>query len=153
MSRLKNRTSQFLIDVAVLMAAFLLAMLVRFDWNVPPVMFRKLLIVLPYVVLLQYAFLLSFGTTRFSWRFISLRDAVRILVAVACASGVLVSLRLLSPSLVEQFPVARYGIVPLGVLLGDFLLAFVGLAGVRAFRRWQQPARGHDRAPGPADWI
>ena len=135
MSRLKNRTSQFLIDIAVLMAAFLLATLVRFDWNVPPVTFRKLLIVLPYVVLLQYAFLLGFGTTRFSWRFISLRDAVRILVAVACASGVLVALRLLSPSLVEQFPVARYGIVPLGVLLGDFLLVFVGLAGVRALRR------------------
>ena len=38
MSRLKNRTSQFLIDIGVLMIAFVLAMLVRFDWNVPPVM-------------------------------------------------------------------------------------------------------------------
>lgn len=135
MSRLKNRTSQFLIDIAVLMVAFWLATWVRFDWNVPPVMFRKLLIVLPWVVLLQYAFLYGFGITRFSWRFISLRDAVHILVAVVSASAVLVALRLLSPSLVDAFPNARYGIVPLGVLLGDSLLAFVGLTGVRAFRR------------------
>ena len=135
MSRFKNRTSQFLIDIAVLMAAFILATLVRFDWNVPPVMFRNLLIVLPYVVLLQYAFLSGFGVTRFSWRFISLRDAVRILIAVASSSTVLFVLRLLSPSIVEAFPIARYGIVPLGVLLGDFGLAFLGLTGVRAFRR------------------
>ena len=135
MGRFKNRTTQFVIDVSVLMLAFALATLIRFDWNVPPMMFRKLLVVLPYVVLLQYAFLSGFGITRFSWRFIGLRDAVRILAAVASASAILVALRLLSPALVERFPVARYGIVPLGVLLGDFLLAFLGLTGVRAFRR------------------
>ena len=104
MSRFKNRTSQFLIDVSVLMLAFFLAMLVRFDWNVPPVMFRKLLIVLPYVVLLQYAFLSAFGVTRFSWRFISLRDVVRILAAVASASAGLLALRLVTPALVESVP-------------------------------------------------
>jgi len=135
MSRFKNRTSQFLIDVGVLMLAFWLAMLVRFDWNVPNEMFRSLLIVLPYVVLLQYAFLSAAGVTRFSWRFISLRDVVQIFLALAAASAVLVAIRLLSPSLVDRFPIARYGIVPLGVLLGDFLLALVGMAGVRALRR------------------
>ncbi len=135
MSRFKNRTSQFLIDVAVLMLAFWLAMLIRFDWAVPSVMLRKLLIVLPYVVLLQYAFLSAFGITRFSWRFISLRDVVRIFAAVASASAVLVAFRLLSPALVDRFPLFRYGIVPLGVLLGNFVLALLGLAGVRALRR------------------
>jgi len=155
MDRFKNRTTQFLIDIGVLMLAFMLAMLVRFDWNVPPVMFRALLIVLPYVVLLQYASLLAFGTTRFSWRFIGLRDAVRILIAVTAASAILVGLRLLSPSLVERFPIARYGIVPLGVLLGDFLLAFVGITGVRALRRMvgeRMASKEHGRlgnAPAP----
>ncbi|MBW2509228.1 MAG: polysaccharide biosynthesis protein [Deltaproteobacteria bacterium] len=155
MSRLKNRTTQFLIDIGVLMLAFLLATLVRFDWNVPPSMFRNLLVVLPYVVLLQYAFLSGFGITRFSWRFISLRDAVRILVAVASASAILVAVRFLSPALVDRFPIARYGIVPLGVLLGDFLLAFLGLSGVRAFRRLigeRSASKAHGRlhdAPAP----
>jgi FlaA1/EpsC-like NDP-sugar epimerase len=135
MSRFKNRTSQFLIDIGVLVTAFLLAMLVRFDWEVPNAMFRSLIIVLPYVVLLQYAFLSAFGITRFSWRFISLRDAVQIFVALASASAVLVAIRLISPRLVDWFPIARYGIVPLGVLLGDFLLALIGIAGVRAARR------------------
>jgi FlaA1/EpsC-like NDP-sugar epimerase len=135
MSRLKNRSTQFLIDISVLVIAFLLSTWVRFDWDVPSAMLHKLLIVMPYIVLLQYGFLSAFGVTRFSWRFISLRDAVRILGAVASSSAVLVALRLLSPSLVDRIPLARYGIVPLGVLLGDFVLTFVGLAGVRALRR------------------
>jgi FlaA1/EpsC-like NDP-sugar epimerase len=135
MSRLKTRTSQFLIDISVLMLAFVLAMLVRFDWSVPQGIFRQLVIVLPYVVLLQYAFLSGFGITRFSWRYISLRDTVRIFVAIALATTLLIGLRFLSPQLVDRIPLARYGIVPLGVLLGDFVLSFIGLTGVRALRR------------------
>jgi FlaA1/EpsC-like NDP-sugar epimerase len=135
MSRFKTRTSQFLIDISVLMLAFFLAMLVRFDWEVPSVMFRQLVIVLPYVVVLQYAFLSGFGITRFSWRYISLRDAVRIFGAIASVTALLVALRFLSPLFVDRFPLARYGIVPLGVLLGDFVLSFIGIAGVRALRR------------------
>ncbi|MGB5696774.1 MAG: nucleoside-diphosphate sugar epimerase/dehydratase [Polyangiales bacterium] len=135
MRRLKTRTSQFLIDVGVLMLAFVLAMLLRFDWSVPKPMFRQLMIVLPYAVLLQYVFLSGFGITRFSWRYISLRDTVRIFTAVASGTGLLVALRFLSPILVDRFPLARFGIVPLGVLLGDFVLAFIGLTGVRALRR------------------
>lgn len=129
------RASQFVIDVGVLLFAFYLATMVRFDWSVPWVALKPLLVVMPYVVLLQYAFLSAFGITRFSWRYIGLRDAVRIFVAVGSVAVLLVLLRLASPGLVEDFPLARYGIVPLGVLLGDFLLAFIGLTGVRALRR------------------
>jgi FlaA1/EpsC-like NDP-sugar epimerase len=135
MSRFKTRTSQFVIDISVLMLAFFLAMLVRFDWDVPRVMFRQLVIVLPYVVVLQYAFLSGFGITRFSWRYIGLRDAVRIFAAIASATALLVVLRFVSPLLLDRFPLGRYGIVPLGVLLGDFVLSFIGLTGVRALRR------------------
>jgi FlaA1/EpsC-like NDP-sugar epimerase len=154
MSRLKTRTSQFLIDVGVLMLAFFLATLLRFDWNVPRLMFRQLVIVLPYVVLLQYAFLSGFGITRFSWRYVSLRDTVRIFVAIASATALLVALRFLSPALVDRFPQARYGIVPLGVLLGNFVLAFIGLTGVRALRRMlgeRVASKQHGREQGPRE--
>ncbi|MFA9472317.1 MAG: nucleoside-diphosphate sugar epimerase/dehydratase, partial [Deltaproteobacteria bacterium] len=154
MSRFKTRTSQFLIDVSVLLLAFFLAMLVRFDWDVPSVMFRQLVIVLPYVVLLQYAFLSGFGITRFSWRYIGLRDAVRIFVAIAFATALLISLRLVSPLLVDRFPLARYGVVPLGVLLGDFVLAFMGLTGVRALRRMlgeRVASRQYQREEAPSE--
>ena len=154
MSRLKTRTSQFLIDISVLMLAFFLAMLVRFDWDVPSVMFRQLIIVLPYLVLLQYAFLSGFGITRFSWRYIGLRDAVRIFVAIASATALLVALRFLSPLLVDRFPLARYGVVPLGVLLGDFVLAFIGLTGVRALRRMlgeRVASKQYEREEAPSE--
>ncbi|MBW2213860.1 MAG: polysaccharide biosynthesis protein [Deltaproteobacteria bacterium] len=155
MSRLKTRTSQFLIDISVLMLALFLATLVRFDWDVPRVVLVQLIIVLPYLVALQYAFLFGFGITRFSWRYTSLRDAVRIFMAIASATAVLVALRFLSPQLVDRFPVARYGIVPLGVLLGDFVLSFVGLTGVRALRRIfgerveSKRHRSQEAAPAP----
>jgi len=151
MSRFFWRTSQFVIDIGVLMFAFFLATMVRFDWNVPWATLRPLLIVMPYVVLLQYVFLSAFGITRFSWRYISLRDTVRIFLAIASATALLVLLRLLSPRLAADFPLARYGIVPLGVLLGDFVLTFIGLTGVRALRRMlgeriasQQHPQGHE---------
>ncbi|MEM8608992.1 MAG: nucleoside-diphosphate sugar epimerase/dehydratase [Myxococcota bacterium] len=129
------RTAQFVIDVSVLMAAFVLATMLRFDWDVPWDRLRSLVIVMPYVVLLQYTFLSVLGITRFSWRYISLRDTVRIFAAIAMAGVILVALRLASPRLAEEYAIARYGIVPLGVLLGDFVLAFIGLTGVRALRR------------------
>jgi FlaA1/EpsC-like NDP-sugar epimerase len=151
MSRFLWRTSQFVIDIGVLMFAFFLATMVRFDWNVPWATLRPLLIVMPYVVLLQYVFLSAFGITRFSWRYISLRDTVRIFLAIASATALLVLLRLLSPRFAVDFPLARYGIVPLGVLLGDFVLTFIGLTGVRALRRMlgeriasQQHPQGHE---------
>lgn len=155
MSRLKTRSSQFLIDIGVLVFALFLATLVRFDWDVPRRVLVQLVIVLPYVVALQYTFLFAFGITRFSWRYISLRDAVRIFVAISAATAVLVALRFLSPQLVDAFPVARYGIVPLGVLLGDFVLSFVGLTGVRALRRIlgerveSKRHRRDEKAPAP----
>ena len=154
MSRLKTRTSQFLIDISVLMLAFFLAMLVRFDWDVPSVMFRQLISVLPYLVLLQYAFLSAFGITRFSWPYISLRDAVRISIAIVSATALLVALRFLSPLLVDRFPLARYGVVPLGVLLGDFVLAFIGLTGVRALRRMlgeRVASKQYEREEAPSE--
>ncbi len=154
MSRLKTRTSQFLIDVGVLMIAFWLAVLVRFDWQVPHHLRRQLLLVLPYVVILQYAFLSGFGITRFSWRYVSLRDAVRIFFAMATVTALLVALRFASPVLAESFPSARYGIVPLGVLLGDFGLAFLGLTGVRALRRMigeRHASKIHQRVEKPRE--
>jgi FlaA1/EpsC-like NDP-sugar epimerase len=135
MSRLKMRAGQFVIDITVLALAFWLAMLLRFDWDVPQTMFRQLVIVMPYVLLLQYGILNAFGVTRFSWRYIGLRDAVRIFAAVALSSAVLTLLRFVSPWIVPHFPLARFGIVPLGVLFANFILVFLGLSGARVSRR------------------
>ncbi len=150
MSRLKMRAGQFAIDIAVLALAFWLAMLLRFDWDVPPQMFRRLVIVMPYVLLLQYGLLNAFGVTRFSWRYIGLRDAVRIFAAVALSSGFLTLLRFVSPWIVPHFALARFGIVPLGVLFANFILVFLGLSGVRALRRllgeWNAAQRHRPKA-------
>ena len=155
MNRWKTRTTQFVIDIIVLCMAFLLAVFVRFDWSPSPEAFRRLAFVMPYVVLLQYTCLSAFGITRYSWRYIGLRDAVRIFEATAVATLVLFGIRLAAPSLVETFFPARYGIVPFGVLFADFVLAATGVAGARALRRLigERAASKSYLGESVGDWV
>ncbi|MEZ4288153.1 MAG: nucleoside-diphosphate sugar epimerase/dehydratase [Polyangiales bacterium] len=119
----------------MLAIAFGLSVLIRYDWQVPSLAFRRLAFIMPYVVFLQYAALALFGVTRFSWRYIGLRDVVRIFRPLAAATLALVLIRVVSPNFVGKMPWTRYGVIPYGVIAADFLLAFFGITGVRALRR------------------
>lgn len=135
MSRLLTRTSQAAIDVAVLVISFGLAFALRFDWSIPPDMVRRLLLTLPYVVLLEYGALLLFAVPKFSWRHVGLREVVRIGAALASAGVVLLVARLLAARVVDQNIQFRYALVPMGALAINLLLAFSAIVGVRALRR------------------
>jgi FlaA1/EpsC-like NDP-sugar epimerase len=87
------------------------------------------------VVGFQYGLLVAAGVTRFSWRYIGLREAVRILFALAAASSLLALVRL---AMVNMFPAggyAQYAYLPLGVIGIDFALSCLGIVGARAARR------------------
>jgi FlaA1/EpsC-like NDP-sugar epimerase len=106
------------------------------EFEVQPPYRDVILVTWPYVVLLQYACLAAFGVPRMSWRYVSMRDAARILCAGSVSTAILVALRLSLPALdVKLF------IIPLGVLAMNFALAFLGLVGVRALRRLQGEAQ------------
>lgn len=124
-----------LLDVTVLSFAFWLAFLFRFELQIPAVGLRAFFISWPYVVVLQYAGLAMFGVPRVAWRYVSMRDTVRMAAAVAVMAALLVMLRLILPLAgVQVLP-----IIPLGVLAMDFVLAFLGLVAVRAtWRLWSE---------------
>ncbi len=127
-----NRSLQIALDVAVLSVAYWLAFLFRFEFSLSPNWFRVLMVTWPYVVILEYAALAMFGVPRMSWRYISIGDAARMLVAGVCATSIIATVRLIGPLAAKHLAMFM---VPLGVIAMNFALAFLGLVGLRATRR------------------
>lgn len=143
--RYAGRLLQALVDLVVLSVAFWVAFLVRFEGWIPYEFLKRALFLWPYVILLQYAVLAGFGVPRFAWRQFSLREARVVLFATSAATGVLLVARVVAGAMLarEVWPF-QYALLPVGVIAIDFLLAFLGIAGVRAARRLQHEHR--DRA-------
>src|SRR2546422_902259 len=133
-----NRTVQVAIDAAILSLAFWSAFLFRFEFRIPSLYFRLLLVTWPYVVLLQYGSLAAFGVPRLSWRYINIGDVTRVLVGIAAATAVMVTIRLIGPLVGSQH--LGLFVIPIGVIAMNFALAFLGLVGIRALRRLQGEA-------------
>ena len=130
-----TRLLRSLADVFVLSAAYWAAYVLRFD-GVPPIeMLKRLGFTWPYVVGLELFALYAFSVPYFAWRYISLRDAQRVLYAIVVSTAVLTGLRFLSPALQPIIPHALYTLVPLGVIAANAVLAFVGIVGIRGLRR------------------
>ena len=135
MKRIVTRSSQLVIDVAVLALALWLAFLLRFDWDIPTDMLRRLVVTLPYIVTLQYVSLMALDVPRSSWRYIGLREVKRIGYAIAATATLLLISRFTVEAFFNLTSRARYALIPIGIIAIDSLLALVGLAGVRALRR------------------
>lgn len=133
MRRLLNRTSQILLDLAALSLAFVLAFFARFDWAPPEEMLTRGGLLLPYVIALQYGILTTFGVNRYVWRFVGLREATRIFTAIALSSSLLLLFRLVLPLFFNSRLVTV--VLPVGVILINFPLAFLATAGLRIGRR------------------
>lgn len=67
------RSAQIVIDLVMLSAALWLALLLRFEGDVPYQMFKRVIFLWPYIAGLQYALMALMGIPRFSWRYIGLR--------------------------------------------------------------------------------
>jgi FlaA1/EpsC-like NDP-sugar epimerase len=135
--RLLNRGVQVALDAFVLSLAYWLAFLFRFEFRIPSDWLTVLFVTWPYVLILQYASLTLFGVPRMSWRYVSIGDVVRVLVALFAATAVLAAVRLIGPFISESVSVV---IIPLGVIAIDVALAFIGLTGLRGLRRLQGEA-------------
>jgi len=122
------RSLQIVLDSTALSIAFWLAFLFRFEFDIPAVELKRLLLNWPYVIALQYAGLWLFGVPRLSWRYMMMRDAVRIGLSITASTVVLVLLRLA----IEHLTDINILVIPLGVLAMNYALGFLGLVGSRA---------------------
>ena len=149
-SRLTFKQLQFTIDLSVLVGAFSLAYLLRFDFDLPAAELKRGLYQLPYVLALQFAALLITGVYTFIWRYVGMAELKAFLKAALYSSIPLLLIRLALPVEFQQWRVPR------SIIIVDTLLAFGGVLGVRLMRRavheWSQkrrrisePTNGHRR--------
>jgi len=132
MSRYFARGFQIFIDLFVLSMAFWLAFMFRFELSLELYHYKLLFFAWPYVVIFQYLLLVILGVHRFAWRYIGLKEVSRILAALGIATAVLVFFRL---TLIYVGGYAKFVILPLGVLIMNFILAFLFITGTRVIRR------------------
>ncbi len=128
-TNLLTRQMQFVMDLFVLILAFILAYLLRFDFHIPEYWLITAMTQVPYVVLIQFTVLILTGVYTFVWKYVGLAE-VRAFVIAACVSALpLLLLRLLMPDTHQMW------LVPLSVIVMDTMLAFGGVLGVRVVRR------------------
>ena len=135
MLNLAARSSRALLDLLILSAAYWLAYLLRFDWDVPYQMWKRLVFTWPYIVGVQYFLLVLFGIPRFAWRQVGLREAIRIGYAAGLAAAILLGARFLSPVVIPIFGYALYAFIPIGIILIDGTAAFLGITGLLVLSR------------------
>jgi len=131
-SRFVLRSVQVALDLFVLCVAYGLAFLFRFEFQLTGQWLKLLFFTLPYVVLFQYVVLVFAGVPAMSWRYVGLRETKRIVLGLIVATTVLVGFRI---GFAEWGGHARFLRIPLGVLAMNFIMAFLGVAGVRVLRR------------------
>lgn len=151
MSRLLARSTQIALDVTVLVAALGLAFFVRFDWAPPAAMLERLVVALPYVVLIQYGLLAAFGVPRYAWRYVGLREALRILLALTLATVALTLVRAIALMGVTRLGLSERIVLPLGVVGIDYGVAFLGVTGIRIVRRLLAEREESKKRIGPVD--
>src|SRR2546423_2462152 len=128
-ARLLNRRIQFTMDLVTLVAAFAVAYLLRFDFNIPRDNLLAGLRQLPYVVLIQFGMLALAGVYAFIWRYIGMAEVRAFINAMYWALLPIFFIRIALPDAHHQWR------VPLSIMVIDALLAFGGVLGVRVLRR------------------
>ena len=145
-----HRFRRNLVDGLVLVLAFVTAFMVRFDGVLPEQMLKRMVFLLPYVVVFRYLTLSMVGVPRFAWRFVGLRESGRILQGVFLSSLFFVFLRVAGEQALDLTGRARYLLIPYGVIIIDALLAFLGIAGVRVLARLRNERRSRLRHLSPS---
>lgn len=121
MSELTRRASIWAGYAALAAAAYLLAFLIRFDFELPGTQWDRFLVTLPALVGLRIVAFWWFKLDRSVWEYVSPRDMVPIFKAVATGSLCFVSVVLL---------LVGHGF-PRGVLALDFVLCLFIVSGAR----------------------
>lgn len=116
----------FVHDLVAAALAWLLAYWLRFNLDVPPQFQQAALATLPWVVPVKGVFFAAFGLYRGIWRFASLPDLKRIVLAVGTAA-------LATPAVLMLFRVEA--VVPRSVMLLDPMLLLLIMGGSRLLYR------------------
>ena len=143
-SGLLSRPVQIALDLLVLIASFVVAYFLRFDFAIPPPQLEALVAQLPFVVVVQVLALVLAGVYRFIWRYVGLAELWAFLRAGFWSGLVLLVARVSLPASLQIWR------VPLSIIFMDTVFAFAGVVALRIFRRvlYERFEKGrHDGEP------
>ncbi len=129
-------------DGVIIAASFLLAYQLRFEWALPEPSFKQMIVLLPYTVAAQVLVNYLFGVYKVLWRYISVYDTVRFVKAIGFLCTIMLLVRLFGP--VDN----PYYMIPISIIVILGLLEFLGMVGIRYFRRWLFETTGVSALPG-----
>ena len=120
---------QVALDITLLILAFAIAYLLRFDFDIPPKELHNFIVQIPMVLLVQFVALTLAGARSSIWRYTDLEHLKSFVYAALGSLIFVLLLRLTLPA-----PHAAWR-VPLSVNVIDVLLAFGGTYSMRVLRR------------------
>ncbi|MFN0108128.1 MAG: polysaccharide biosynthesis protein [Blastocatellia bacterium] len=120
-----SRGTQIAVDAVIVLASFVLAHVLRFDGWPPKVDGQRMVLALPYVVMLQIGVNYFVGMYRRVWRYVSVPDTVHLAGAVGVISLVMMALRL---AIADS---RSLWVFPIGTIVINLLVATVGMLGAR----------------------
>ena len=124
-----RKVSQGLIDLVVFAFSLFAAYFIRFEGAIPNNFLKQIVGLLPYVIIARSISFQAFSVYKIVWRYISIRDASRILKAILPVTSFLILSRYLMP---DSLALLR---IPISVITLEFLLVILGTAGIRMVRR------------------
>ncbi|NOT46614.1 MAG: hypothetical protein HOP17_02530, partial [Acidobacteria bacterium] len=126
-----RRPTQFVLDIAVLSAAFFLAYLPAINIRVTEFYSDIAIRQLPLVIFIQFSILFLVGAYSILWRYVSIEDLKVFLTAAIISGLILLALRFLL-----SFTDFSLWQVPISVIMIDTVLGFGGLLALRVLRRF-----------------
>lgn len=127
--RHKHAFAAFGHDLVVSVSAWCAAFWLRFNFDIPPLYFGAMTESLPWVVAVQAAVFLTLGLYRGIWRYASVHDLYRIVLAAAVST--------MAISMMLVFIQAPN--IPRSVLLLDSMLLVIAMGGSRlSYRLWRE---------------
>jgi dTDP-4-amino-4,6-dideoxygalactose transaminase len=136
-SRLLRRQTSVGFDLVVMGAAFWLAFLLRFDFDVPASWRGSFVTQLPLALATQLTALYVCGVLSFVWKYVGMAEVPAFLRAALGSATTLLAFRLFLP---EPLSALR---IPMSIIVMNAVLAFGGLLGLRVARRflWEREVR------------
>jgi len=120
--RTKNFYLILMIDASLVVAAYLLAYLLRFEGQIPRQEWKNFTATIPYILPLKMFFFIYFGLYRGMWRYTSLVDLLNVLKATFISSVIIVLAILF---------IYRFEGFPRSVFVMDGFLTFIFIGGIR----------------------
>ena len=123
------RIRRGIVDLLVFALSLAAAYIIRFEGVIPASFLWQLAILLPYIIIARSISFHLLSVYKIVWRYISIRDVVRICEAILPVTALLFLARYLAP---QRLAMLR---LPISVIVLEFLLVILGTTGVRMIRR------------------